>query len=64
MDSKEETIEYNFREMMIEEQNTCCLCGGDLIFKHDVDYSTLTVHEEADCPGCKIRLKTKTFGLN
>lgn len=48
---------------VIEDQNTCALCGTELLFKHTVDYSVLQVREEAECPCCKIRFKTKDHPL-
>jgi DNA-directed RNA polymerase subunit RPC12/RpoP len=62
--SKEEFIngskEY---EVIIEDQNHCCLCGSKLIFKHHIDYLHLRVREDADCDSCGIRLKTKEHGM-
>ena len=48
---------------IIDDQNSCCLCGTKLIFKHKIDYLTLDVREEADCPTCGIRMKTKNHRL-
>lgn len=50
-------------QSFIEDQSHCCLCGTELLFKHEIDYATLKVTEEADCPSCKVRLKTKEHGL-
>ena len=48
---------------IIEDQNFCCLCGTKLAFKHKVDFLTLKVQEEADCPSCRIRMKNKEHVL-
>lgn len=48
---------------ILEDQNQCCLCGRELEFKHTVDYAALQVREEAECPACMIKLKTKEYGL-
>ncbi len=48
---------------VLEDQNHCCLCGTELVFKHTVDYATLHVQEEAECPACMIKLKPKNFLL-
>lgn len=50
-------------QYIIEDQNHCCLCGTKLVFKHQVDYLTLHVREEADCPTCHVRMKTRDFSL-
>lgn len=49
---------------ILSDTNECCLCGSKLVFKHEVDFLTLKVREEADCPTCQISLKTKDFPLN
>lgn len=48
---------------IIEDQNHCCLCGARLSFKHKVDFLTLHVREDADCPSCGIRMKTREYKL-
>ena len=55
-----QTHEHQF---IIEDQNFCCLCGSKLKFHHKIDYLSLRVQEDADCPSCKIRMKTKDHGL-
>ncbi len=46
-------------EYIIAEENHCCLCGTKLKFKHQVDYLTLQVREDAHCPSCQIQMKSK-----
>jgi len=48
---------------VIEDQNTCCLCGSELVFKHTVDFATLQVREESECPSCLVKMKTKDHTL-
>ncbi len=50
-------------QYFIDDQTLCCLCGTKLDFKHEVDYMKLTVREDADCPCCKIHMKTKEHTL-
>lgn len=50
-------------QYIIEDQNTCCLCGTKLVFQHKIDYMTLKVREDADCPSCRVRMKTRDHGL-
>lgn len=50
-------------QVFIADQNQCCLCGSKLVFKHKIDYLSLQVREDADCPTCCVRLKTKSHGL-
>lgn len=51
------------REMTIEGHNTCCLCGSDLKFQHQIDYMTLVVKEEAHCPSCRIQMRQRDHTL-
>jgi hypothetical protein len=46
-------------EMIIEEHTTCCLCGTDLQFNHKVDYQSLVVKEDANCPSCMIQMRKR-----
>jgi hypothetical protein len=48
----------------VENQKTCCLCGGALIFKHSTDYYSLTVKEECGCPTCGIKNTPLEFTLH
>lgn len=50
-------------QFFIEDHNFCCLCGSKLVFHHKIDYMTFKVQEDADCPSCRIRMKTKDHGL-
>ena len=50
-------------EYIIEDENSCCLCGTDLKFQHKVDYMALTIKEDAHCPTCKIQMKTSEHVL-
>jgi hypothetical protein len=53
-------VEY---QPILEDMNSCCLCGSKLVFEHRIDFLHLRVREDADCPSCKIRMKTKEHGL-
>ena len=46
-------------EIILDDENNCCLCGSDLKFAHNVDYLTLTIKEEAHCPSCNIQMKSR-----
>lgn len=50
-------------EEYLESQNTCCLCGTTLNFYHQIDYATLKVREDADCPSCGIQMRSKDHVL-
>lgn len=52
------------REVFLQEQNQCCLCGHELNFDHMVDFMQLTVIETASCAPCKIQLRKRLFTLN
>jgi DNA-directed RNA polymerase subunit RPC12/RpoP len=66
------TIEVNFtpkvtRRQWLDEETSqhvsCTLCGTSLIFKHKVAHVEQTVHEEANCPSCRIRSRQSTHSL-
>jgi len=61
--NKEYLSEKKEHEAFLIDQNHCCLCGTRLSFKHLVDFETLKIQEDADCPKCQIRLKTKNYSL-
>jgi hypothetical protein len=64
MDGREEFVsEKEEHQFIIDDQNLCCLCGSKLSFQHKVDYMTMQVREDADCPSCHIRLKTRDHSL-
>ena len=50
-------------EIVLDDENNCCLCGSTLALKHQVDYLTLTIKEDAHCPSCKIQMKSKQHSL-
>ncbi|HVK61572.1 MAG TPA: hypothetical protein VM432_08485 [Bdellovibrionales bacterium] len=50
-------------EIVLMDENTCCLCGTELKFEHKIDYMILSVKEEASCPACRIKMKSKEFVL-
>jgi hypothetical protein len=47
----------------VDNQRSCCLCGGELVFKHHTDYLTLTVMEECGCPSCGIKNNPTEYTL-
>lgn len=50
-------------EDIIENLESCVLCGSKLRFKHQTDYLNLQVHEEATCPDCGVKNKVNQFIL-
>jgi len=50
-------------EDIIDNLESCSLCGTKLKFKHHTDYLNLQVHEEASCPSCGIKNKVAQFIL-
>ena len=51
------------KEEVIENIESCVLCGSRLRFFHRTDYLTLQVQEEANCPSCGIKAKSAFFIL-
>jgi hypothetical protein len=50
-------------EIILDDENNCCLCGSSLKFSHNVDYLTLMIKEDAHCPSCNIQMKSKEHKL-
>ena len=50
-------------EVVLDDENNCCLCGSHLEFKHNVDYLTLKIKEDAHCPSCQIQMKSREHVL-
>lgn len=50
-------------EIILDDENNCCLCGSLLKFTHEVDYLTLTIKENAHCPSCNIQMKSRDHKL-
>ncbi len=50
-------------EVVLDDENNCCLCGTTLSFQHKVDYLTLTIKEDAHCPSCQIQMKSREHVL-
>lgn len=60
MDTSKNEISFEQEhDLIIETQNTCCLCGTALNFTHKVDYVTLKVQEDASCPSCMIQMRSR-----
>lgn len=64
MDSNKTYVsEREEHEAIIEDETRCCLCGTELEFEHNIDYSTLRIKEVAHCPSCAIKMKTREHSL-
>lgn len=50
-------------EIILDDENNCCLCGSTLAFQHKIDYLTLRIKEEANCPSCKIQMKSREHSV-
>ncbi len=62
--TKQEFTTEEKTENAIAEHTTCCLCGTDLKFKHQIDFTSLKVVEDAHCPACRIQLRQREHILN
>jgi hypothetical protein len=51
------------REFIIS-QNNCILCGTVLELKHISEQGTVEIREEAFCPHCEVKTRTKTHAVN
>jgi hypothetical protein len=48
-------VKTSRHEEILEQYNTCCICGSDLFFNHRLDYALHSIAEESHCPTCGIR---------
>lgn len=51
------------KDMFMETEKCCSLCGSDLKFDHNIDHIKQEVTEEAKCTMCGIRNKKRYFAL-
>ena len=47
----------------LDDHFHCVLCGSDLKFKHQTDFASGVVTEEAHCPACRVRNRQSTHSL-
>lgn len=60
-----ETLELNSPvDDFIQQECHCCLCGGELTFKHEFDFLNLKVQEASSCPKCHIEVSCKDHLLH
>lgn len=52
------------RDLFIEDETQCALCGTDLLFQYQIEPLTLVVDETACCPSCKIQMKNRSHKLH
>lgn len=55
-------IKYDSNDL-VEEYNSCILCGSELLFVHLTDFRDDVVFEESSCPCCNIKSKKKAHRL-
>jgi len=56
-------IKYGSTPDLVEEYNSCILCGSELSFVHLTDFADEVVFEESSCPNCNIKSKKKAHRL-
>lgn len=61
--NKEFASNNEAHEIILADENTCCLCGTSLKFDHKIDYLTLRIIEDAHCPSCQIQMKSREHTL-
>ena len=52
------------QEEFVDNETSCCLCGTELTFHHEVDWLTQKVKEKAQCPSCGVQTKEKEHQLH
>lgn len=45
-------------------QNNCVLCGTVLELRHLVNHTELEITEEAHCPHCNVKARSKKFNIH
>ncbi len=56
--------QYSEQDLFLENETTCCLCGSDLHFKHEIDFSEHKITEFAACSNCHVELRTRESTLH
>lgn len=56
--------EYTEKDLFLENETTCCLCGHDLHFKHEIDFTEHKITEFAACSQCHVELRTRQSTLH
>ena len=57
-DTKESDI-ITHKDLFLEGETQCCLCGHDLHFKHEINFAENTIAEFAKCAECHVELRTR-----
>ncbi len=67
MNSTEEKVNIHIdcskSSELVQEYNSCILCGTELEFYHVTDFADEVVFEESTCPSCHIKSKKKAHRL-
>tara|TARA_B100001248_G_C27392018_1_gene462991 strand:- start:2572 stop:2772 length:201 start_codon:yes stop_codon:yes gene_type:complete len=51
------------RQIFIDTEQNCSLCGSTLKLIHNVDYIKQEVEEQGKCPSCGVQSKKRNFVL-
>lgn len=51
------------RELFLDNQNNCPLCGSELTQSHVTHFIELVVQEEAQCDSCKVQVRKEAHTL-
>ena len=52
-----------YKELFIDDQNNCPLCGSELTQTHVTHFIELKVQAEAHCESCKVQVRKETHTL-
>ncbi len=61
--TNQELIQDEKYVVFVENENNCPLCGSGLELTYNSNYQTREMKEDANCPSCKIQIKTRTFSI-
>lgn len=53
----------DWRQQFVEDHMNCLLCGQELQFSHQTNFSTFEVEEEAHCLSCKMQTRSSHYTL-
>jgi len=63
-DTHEINNQFTEKDLFLENETQCCLCGNDLHFFHETDYAENKICETAKCSQCHVGLRSREATLH
>lgn len=64
LDLQSPSDQFTDKDLFLESENQCCLCGSDIEFEHIYDFAEHSVTETAHCSKCQIQLREGVHTLH